>query len=123
MIARSWHGRVPTVQANAYYEHLLRTGVADYRRTPGIRGVFVLRRVEGEVTHFQITTLWSSLQAVREFAGPDAERARYYAQDEEFLLEREPYAEHHDVLVAIADELNVEVPVVGPGQDDDTSGA
>ena len=122
MIARSWHGRVPTVQANAYYDHLLRTGVADYRRTPGIRAIFVLRRVEGEVTHFQITTLWRDLQAVREFAGPDAERARYYEQDEEFLLERGPYAEHLDVMVAIADELNVTLPVAPIDDDEDAAG-
>ena len=47
MIAHIWHGRVPAVKANAYYDYLLRTGVPDYRRTPGNRGVCVLRRVSG----------------------------------------------------------------------------
>ena len=37
-----------------------RTGLADYRATPGNRGVFVLRRVEGDVAHFVLTTLWDS---------------------------------------------------------------
>lgn len=123
MIARSWHGRVPTVQAEAYLDHLRRTGVADYRRTPGNRGVFVLRRVEGEVTHFQIVTLWTSVHAIREFAGPDVERARYYAQDDDFLLEREPFAQHHEIVLAIADDVNISSPLAAQQPDDSESDA
>ena len=100
MIARTWHGRVPAAKADAYHAYLLRTGLADYRATPGNRGVYVFRRVEGDVAHFVLTTLWESLDAVRAFAGADYERARYYPEDDAYLLEREPTVAHYEVLAA-----------------------
>jgi heme-degrading monooxygenase HmoA len=103
MIARSWHGRVPTSKADAYYGYLLRTGLADYRATPGNRGVYVFRRTEGTITHFVLTTFWESFDALRAFAGADYERARYYPEDDEYLLEREPYVRHYDVLAPFGD--------------------
>jgi len=98
MIARAWHGRVPATKADAYYAYLLATGLADYQRTPGNRGVWVFRRTEGHVTHFLLTTLWDSYEAIRAFAGTDYERARYYPEDDDFLLEREPLVVHYEVL-------------------------
>ena len=98
MIARTWHGRVPTGKADAYHAYLLRTGLNDYASTPGNRGVQVLRRTEGEITHFLLITLWDSLDAIRAFAGPDYERARYYPEDDDYLLEREPTVTHYEVL-------------------------
>lgn len=98
MIGRTWHGRVPTEKADAYYTYLQRTGLSDYVKTPGNRGVYVLRRTDGEVTHFLLLTFWDSLDAIRAFAGDEYERARYYPEDDEFLLEREPYVSHYDVL-------------------------
>jgi heme-degrading monooxygenase HmoA len=101
MIARTWHGRVMTPKADAYLAHLKRTGLSEFRSTPGNMGVYVLRRDEGGITHFMVTTLWSSMDAIRSFAGQDIDRARYYAQDDEYLLEREPMVLHYDVLMAI----------------------
>lgn len=98
MIARTWHGRVPAEKADAYHEYLLRTGVDGYAGTPGNRGVYVLRRVEGEVAHFLLITFWDSWEAIRRFAGEDYERARYYPEDDDFLLEREPFVTHYEVL-------------------------
>jgi heme-degrading monooxygenase HmoA len=78
MIARSWH---------------------DLQTTPGNRGVLIFRRTEGDVTHFEVTTLWESVAAIRRFAG-DCQRARYYPEDDDYLLEREPLATHHEVVFA-----------------------
>jgi heme-degrading monooxygenase HmoA len=97
MIARTWHGAVPADKADAYHEYLLRTGVAGYQATEGNRGVYVLRRTEGETVHFLLITLWESLDAIQAFAGEDAERARYYPEDAAYLLEMEPHVRHYDV--------------------------
>ena len=101
MIARAWHGRVPADKADAYYRYLLRTGLRDYASTPGNCGVFVFRRIEGGECHFLLTTLWDSLDAIKLFAGDHYERARYYPEDDEFLLEREPFVTHYEVLMAV----------------------
>jgi heme-degrading monooxygenase HmoA len=100
MIARTWHGRVPADKADAYHEYLRRTGLADYASTAGNRGVFVFRRIEGGECHFLLTTLWESIDAIKRFAGDDYERARYYPEDDGFLLEREPFVTHYEVLMA-----------------------
>jgi hypothetical protein len=104
VIARTWHGRVPAAKAEAYYAYLLRTGLADYRATPGNRGVLVQRRVEGEVADFWLTTLWDSVEAIKRFAGEDYEVARYYPEDDEYLLEREPYVTHAEALLVVMPE-------------------
>jgi len=98
VIARTWHGAVPLDKADAYHDYLLATGVPDYQGTPGNRGVTVLRRIEGDVAHFLLITLWESWDAIRAFAGDDVDRARYYPEDEAFLLELEPTVTHYDVL-------------------------
>ncbi|HKV12474.1 MAG TPA: antibiotic biosynthesis monooxygenase, partial [Thermoanaerobaculia bacterium] len=63
MIARLWHGAVPAEKGDAYYEFLLRTGVADYKATPGNLGVHVFRRIEGGRAHFLLTSFWESEEA------------------------------------------------------------
>lgn len=98
MIARLWHGAVPEARGDAYLEYLERTGLPDYRATPGNRGVQVLRRTEGGRAHFLLITLWESWDAIRAFAGDDPERARYYPEDAEFLLELEPRVTHYEVV-------------------------
>jgi heme-degrading monooxygenase HmoA len=105
MIARLWHGRVPARKADSYYTYLLATGLADYRTTPGNRGVWVFRRVEGEVAHFLLLTMWDSYESIVAFAGPDYRRARYYPADDEYLLEREPLVTHYEVLGAPEDTV------------------
>ena len=51
------------------------------------------------MTHFTTLTFWDSVEAIRAFAGPDYERARYYPEDDEYLLEREPGVTHYVVVV------------------------
>jgi heme-degrading monooxygenase HmoA len=100
MIARTWHEAVPEGKSEAYWQFLQRTGVPDYKATPGNRGVFVLRRIDNGVAHFVLTSLWESVEAIRAFAGDDIERARYYPEDPSFLIEMEPTVTHHEVLMA-----------------------
>lgn len=43
-------------------------------------------------------TFWESLDAIRGFAGDDLEKAKYYPEDAEFLLEYEPRVVHYEVV-------------------------
>lgn len=97
MISRTWHGPVRAAYADAYHAYFLRTGLPDYRETPGYCGVRVLRRVEAGVAHFLLMTCWRDYDAIRLFAGDEIERARYYPEDTYFLLDQEPFVRHHDV--------------------------
>jgi len=98
VIARLWHGAVPSAKGDAYAAYLKKTGVAECRTTPGNRGVQVLRRTVGGEAHFLFISFWESRDAIRRFAGDDIERAHYYAEDREYLLELEPAVTHYEVL-------------------------
>lgn len=100
MIARTWHGETDASRADEYLAYLNATGVRDLRATRGNIAVFVLRRIEGDRAHFTFVSLWESLDAIRAFAGDEAERARYYPEDAKYLLTLEPLVQHHDVVVS-----------------------
>ena len=79
-----------------------RTGAKECRATPGNRGVYVLRRIRQNRAEFTFISLWDSFDAIRRFAGEDYEKAHYYPEDRDFLVELEPFVEHYDVLDAPA---------------------
>jgi heme-degrading monooxygenase HmoA len=78
MIARIWKGAVREQDGDAYARYMRETGVPGYARTPGNRGVWMLRRDLDGRTEFVMFTLWDSLGAVRSFAGDDYETAVFY---------------------------------------------
>lgn len=98
MIGRIWTGRTRANQADDYYQYLLASGLKAYAATPGNHGVHVLRRIDGDVAEFTLLTFWSSWQDIRRFAGPNPELAVYYPNDDDFLLEKDPYVRHYEVL-------------------------
>jgi heme-degrading monooxygenase HmoA len=93
-----WHGRVPTSKAKAYREFLNARAIPDYRSVEGNRSVHILKRTEGDVTHFITLTFWKDIESIKAFAGEDVEAARYYPEDKEFLLEFEPAVVHYEVV-------------------------
>ena len=98
MIARIWRGATRADRAQDYLEYLRGTGIADYAATPGNRGVQVLMRTDGDRTDFTLITLWDSMDAVRRFAGDAPEVARFYSEDDDYLIDRELTVEHHEVV-------------------------
>lgn len=97
VIARIWRGLTRAEQADEYLDYLRLTGLKEYAETPGNRGVMVLRRTQGERSEFVLISLWDSMDAVRAFAGPNAETAKYYPEDVRFLLDMEPQVRHYEV--------------------------
>lgn len=102
MIYRIWHGRTPRTRADEYAQFLKERAIPDYRSVPGNLDVTVLRRDDGEVTHFLTVTRWSSEESIRVFAGSDILKAKYYPEDRDFLLELEEEVQHFDVVATAA---------------------
>jgi len=100
MICRIWHGRTLSSNADAYASFLVQRAIPDYRSVKGNIDVAILRRDDGDVTHFLTVTHWQSEDSIRAFAGDDLLKAKYYPEDEDFLLEFEPVVQHF-VVVAI----------------------
>jgi heme-degrading monooxygenase HmoA len=94
IITRIWHGITRAEKTDEYLEYIITTGVADYKNTAGNLGVEILRRIENDFCHFWTVTKWDSFESIKKFAGEDYEKARYYAEDEKYLLEFEPNVIH-----------------------------
>ncbi len=98
MIFRMWHGRVRHSDARAYREFLKQRAIPDYQAVEGNIDVKILERREEDATHFITMTTWENLDAIKTFAGDDLERAKYYPEDEGYLLEFEPTVVHYEVV-------------------------
>ena len=98
MIVRMWHGKVLTSKAKAYREFMVARAIPDYQSVAGNLSVDILERTAGDVTHFITLTFWKDLDSIRAFAGEDVEKAKYYPEDEDFLLEFEPNVVHYEVV-------------------------
>jgi heme-degrading monooxygenase HmoA len=97
MIARIWFGRTKAEDYDAYLEYLEESGIAALKGTAGNRGVMVLRRLDGDDAEFGVVSFWDSLDDVKAFAGEDVDVARYFPDDERFLLEFTPTLRHFEV--------------------------
>jgi heme-degrading monooxygenase HmoA len=98
MILRKWTGTIRARDKAAYLAYIRRTGMREYRATPGNRGAqMVTRDLPRE--RVEVTTLswWDDLESIRGFAGDDIERAHYYPMDRKYLLTRPAKVHHFEV--------------------------
>jgi len=98
MIVRMWRGKVRKDLKSEYVAYLNQTGLADYGKVEGNQDVYLLCQDMEENVEFLTMTFWSSIDAIKKFAGEDYKKARYYPEDEKFLLNFSETAEHFEVL-------------------------
>jgi heme-degrading monooxygenase HmoA len=98
VIARTWTGVVRRADADAYADYIRETGYAEYGRTAGNRGAWMLRRDDGDRTEFITLSLWDSVDAIKAFAGEDIEAAVLYPEDERYLIDGESSVTHYEVV-------------------------
>ncbi len=98
MIARIWHGTTKVADYEAYTEFMKSKAIPDYKNTKGFVKLTFLRRVEKDIAHFNLITFWENLEVIKNFAGDDYEKAKYYPEDSNFLLEFEEKVLHYEVF-------------------------
>jgi heme-degrading monooxygenase HmoA/uncharacterized damage-inducible protein DinB len=96
MITRTWHGRTSLSDADHYFHFLRTKGTDEYRGIPGNISVKVWRKKDNDCCHFYTVTEWNSLEAVKSFAGEQYEKAVYYPEDDNILLEFEETVQHYE---------------------------
>ena len=104
MIARVWDGITAAKDGKAYGEYVRGTGVTALAATEGNQGVYLFRRTEGDRAHFRVLSLWDSMDGIRKFAGPDPQKARYYPEDERYLVALDPHVAHYEVVASASGE-------------------
>ena len=101
MILRMWRGVVRTPRIAEYVDIVERTGMAGYRQTPGNLGAQLVTRDLGDGrTELLTLSWWDDLDRIRAFAGDDIDAAKYYPEDDEYLLDRDSVVAHFEVAEA-----------------------
>ena len=96
-ILREWRAEIRRPLRNAYMGYVVATGIAAYRRTPGNLGASVAcRDLDAERSEIVTLSWWTDLEAIKAFAGADINRARYFADDDRYLLTRPETVQHYD---------------------------
>ncbi|MBN9452269.1 MAG: hypothetical protein J0I42_10015 [Bosea sp.] len=99
-ILRRWASRIRTKDRAAYVEYVRSTGGDDYSSTPGNLGFqMLLRDVPDGTTEIETLSWWASVEAIIAFAGEDYKKARYYPEDDRFLLTKPEFVTHFEVMV------------------------
>jgi heme-degrading monooxygenase HmoA len=99
MIARIWNGSSLPQNGDAYVAHLTANVIPQLAAIDGYLGVYVLRKRRGPLIGFTVMTFWDSIDAIRRFAGPDAEVAVIAPEAKELLIAHDPRAAHFEVVV------------------------
>ncbi len=97
IVARIWHGRTPADKADAYVEWTKNTVVPDFQGLPGNLGMALYRKNEGSVSNITFVSYWKDMDAVKNFAGNDVGKARFYPNEKDMLLDGEENVKHETV--------------------------
>ena len=98
MIARIWNGKTKIEDFEEYTEFMKSRAIPDYKKTKGFVKLTFLRNTNDDIGHFKLITFWENLEVIKNFAGENFEKAKYYPEDEKFLLEFEEKVTHYKVF-------------------------
>jgi hypothetical protein len=94
-VLREWRAEIRRELKHEYVEYVRRTGIAEYRALPGNLGAVVATRdLDEERSEVVTLSWWTDNKAIQTFAGEDISVARYFPEDDRFLLTR-PWRVHH----------------------------
>ena len=97
-VMRLWHGKVAIEKADDYEKFLIERAVPDYESVDGLLKLYFQRKNDGKIAHFLLITIWDSMESIKKFAGPEPELAKYYPEDDNFLLEKERYVSIYQIF-------------------------
>ena len=98
MIARIWHGMTRGEDFEEYTAFLRERAIPDYKGTAGFIRLTFLRSLKENRGHFTLITFWENLETIKNFAGEDFEKAKYYPEDARYLLEFEENVSHYELF-------------------------
>ena len=99
MIARLWRGWAHPDQADEYQRHYEDEVSVHLTGVHGFRGARLLRKVEGDEVAFISIAFFTSMQAVRGFAGSHPEQAVVEEAARRILSRWDEQVTHHEVVV------------------------
>jgi heme-degrading monooxygenase HmoA len=99
-VLREWRAEIRRALKDEYVQYVKATGLAAYLRTPGNLGASVaVRDLDSERSEIVTLSWWNGTEAIKAFAGADYGRARYFPEDDRFLLTRPEHVYHYEATV------------------------
>lgn len=100
MIARMWRGYPLPERAEDYVKHLRDSVLPELRQITGFQGVTLLRQDSSQNMEFVVLTFWGSMDAIRRFAGENAEVAVVAPAAQILFREYDPTVKHFEVVLS-----------------------
>ena len=98
MILREWRAEIRRELRDEYVDYVRRTGLAAYRETPGnVTATVAVRDLDAARSEIVTLSYWTSLEAIAAFAGKPIAAARYFPEDDKYLLTRPATVTHYEV--------------------------
>jgi heme-degrading monooxygenase HmoA len=98
MIARHWRGYARADRASDYEAHLREATFPSLTRIEGFVDASILKRPAGNGVEFVVVTRWKSMEAIRRFAGADAEAAVVPAEVGDMMIDYDRRVVHYEVV-------------------------
>jgi heme-degrading monooxygenase HmoA len=98
MISRHWGGLVLREHAAHYIAHLQTETFPKLRTIPGFVDATINRRDSADGVEFIVITRWQSMDAIRAFAGADAEAAVVPPKAQAMMRSFDARVRHYEVV-------------------------
>lgn len=98
MIARIWKGTTKIEHLEAYTRFMKIRAIPDYKKTKGCVKLIFLKRTDNEFAYFNLITFWKDFEVIENFAGADIEKAKYYDEDKNYLIDFPEKVTHYEVF-------------------------
>ena len=97
-IMRLWHGEVAIEKADDYEKFMVEKAAPDYGSVEGLQNLYFQRKDEETKAHFLLVTIWDSMNSIKKFAGAEPELAKYYPEDDGYLLSKEKQVSMYEIF-------------------------
>lgn len=99
MVVRFWSARTTEVRYPEYLRHFNQNVLPILRAKEGFLEARVLSQSDGVVVQFIVETLWTSLEAIERFTGPDRESAVVAEEALHLLTSYDHRVRHYEVTL------------------------
>ncbi|MBI5568433.1 MAG: antibiotic biosynthesis monooxygenase [Desulfomonile tiedjei] len=102
MIARHWKGIAKPEEAENYVTHLKTDTFPHLATIPGFVRAYILKRPVAQGVEFLILTVWESMEAIAQFAGPKPDAAVVPPVAQAMMIDYDRNVSHYEVAETYA---------------------
>ena len=98
MIARIWKGKTKLEHIEEYTNFMKTRAIPDYSKVKGFIKLIFFKRADNNYAYFNFITFWEDMDVIKGFAGNDFDKAKYYPEDKNYLVDFPEKVAHYEVF-------------------------